>query len=252
MKPWIKNSLYLISFLTIGYGISVLCNTQTKSFRTGDITSAFPFDSRWQPEGSPYLDSPLDIEKALNAPFYFLATGGSAYVFRSENDQYVLKLFQADRLCPPSWCTSFISQTFIPNLAKKIFNKKSSQKNLQFSSYKMALEELPTQTGVVYLHLNPTSHHKNTLTLIDNLGIKHTLPTDQTAFVLQKKASRFSSYFKSLLLNNDLDEAKRLLSDFAFFLKERAMKGIRDGDITPRFNLGMLGKSLVFYDIDQL
>lgn len=252
MKKWIKVSLYTAFFSLAGYGISCACDSQTKGFRKSDITSAFPFDLRWEPNGSASLESSSEIRRVLTSPFYFLARGGSAYVFISEDQKYVLKLFQAERLSAPSWSSSKMISFFIPSLTQKILNKRNSQKTLQFSSYKMALDTLPHQTGAVYLHLNPTSHHKTQITLYDNIGIKHLISADETAFVLQKKADRFATYFKHLLEKNDLAEAKRLLSDFAFFLKERAVKGIRDGDITPRFNLGIIDKSLVFYDIDQL
>ena len=114
------------------------------------------------------------------------------------------------------------------------------------------MERLQHQTGVVYLHLNPTSHHDAQMTLYDNIGIKHSVSIDQTAFVLQKKTTRFATYFKKQIADNNLDEAKRLLSQFAYFMKERAEMGIRDGDITPRFNMGMIERSIVLFDIDQL
>lgn len=252
MSTRIRYSLYFILFMTVGFGVSIGCNKLTRGFRAANITMASSFDSRWEPPAASYLEYPLEIEKALSSPFYFLDTGGSAYVFRSADNRYVIKFFKAHRLCPPSWTSSKLMTSLLPLGAQHVINKKEHQKTLQFSSYRLSLEAIPNQTGVVYLHLNPTTHHKKTITLYDNIGIKHTVSADQTAFVIQKKAARFAPYFKKLLANNEMEEAKSLLTTFAGFLKERADKGIRDGDITPRNNLGMLGGSLVIFDIDQL
>jgi hypothetical protein len=248
----IRYSLYFILFITFSFAISFGCNKLTRGFRAANITKASSFDSRWQPLGTSYLEDPLEIEKALSSPFYFLDTGGSAYVFRSADNKYVIKFFKAHRLCPPKWTSSKLMTSLIPLGAQHVINRKEYQKTLQFSSYRLSLDTIPHQTGVVYLHLNPTTHHKKTITLYDNIGVKHTVSADETAFVMQKKAIRFAPYFKKLLAKNEMEEAKALLTTFAGFLKERADKGIRDGDITPRNNLGMLGHSLVIFDIDQL
>ncbi len=249
MKLWIKYGIYFVGFLGLGFSLSKLCDTQTKGFRGDNITSAVDFDSRWETKDSVCLEGPSEIQRILRSPFYFLAKGGSAYVFRSEDDKYVIKFFRAERLCSSWWGRSRMINFFIPNLCKQEIKRKQAQKCLQFSSYKLSQQKLQHQTGVVYLHLNSTSHHKIQMVLYDNIGIQHFLSADQTAFVLQKKAYRFSTYFKRQIAENNLEEAKRLLSEFVFFIKERAEKGIRDGDITPRYNMGMIEKSLVIFDI---
>ncbi len=249
----IKYSVYFILFVTLFFGLSSGCDKLTRGFRTSNITTASSFDPRWEPiTGPACLENPAEIEKVLSSPFYFLDTGGSAYVFGSEDGRYVIKFFKAHRLCPPSWTRLKVMRALLPLGAQHVINRKEYQKTLQFSSYRLSLDTLPHQTGVVYLHLNPTMHHKKQIVFYDNIGVKHSLPADETAFILQKRAIRFAPYFKKLLADKKTEEAKSLLTTFAGFLKERAEKGIRDGDITPRNNLGMLGKSLVIFDVDQL
>ena len=252
MQQWIKNTLGSIVFFTLLAGFSRLFDTQTKGFRASNITPVSSFDEQWEPSLPYSANDSLEIQRVLNAPFYFLARGGSSDVFHSEDNQYVIKFFKAHRIHPPAWAYSKIARFLIPYGCEQIINKREAQKKLQFTSYKMAFESLQNQTRVVYLHLNPTTHHKNLITFYDNIGIKHSVSADQTAFVLQKKASSFSLYLKNLLLENNIEGAKLLLSQFASFMKERAIKKIYDGDITPRYNLGMIDHSLMIFDIDQL
>jgi hypothetical protein len=48
------------------------------------------------------------------------------------------------------------------------------------------------------------------------------------------------------------DKIKNLIQQFATLLKERADVGIRDHDLSPRYNLGIIEDTLVTFDLDSL
>lgn len=249
-RSWTKQFFFLLALLAFGYGLGRLCDTQTKGFRARNIAKTSDFHLKW--DTSSCLMSEEKIQQVLRSPFYFLAAGGSSDTFVSKDGDYVIKFVKAHRICPAAWASWRPLNLLFPSLCKKEKKRKLLQKSLQFNSYKMSLEVLPHQTGVVYLHLNPTNHLTFPLTFYDNLGIKHRVLADETVFILQKKAEPFSLHFKQLLSEGRIPEIKQLLSSFASLMKERALKRIYDQDITPRYNVGILDSSLILFDIDQL
>jgi hypothetical protein len=252
MRSWIKIPLYLIGFVCLSFFLYRFCHFQTKGFRAGNITKAFSYDPRWDVCVDLTPEEEAEILQSFDKPFYFLSKGGTADVFRSADDKYVIKFFKRSRFFPPFWATFPLTHALMPIKSNKVIARKKEQKELQFTSYKIAIEQLKEQTGMVYLHLNPTSHFQKKITLYDRIGVKHIVDADQTLFAIQKKATAFPVRFKKLLADGNIEEAKEALTQFALILNERAEKGIRDADIGPRFNLGFLGTRLVTFDVDQL
>jgi len=249
---WIRVVCVVFLVVYFGFPLSRACNRATKGFRLQDVCLSFPFDPQWEVDVPLSLEEERNVFHLLKQPFRFLASGGTSDVFLSEDGQYVLKFFKRYRLVPPFWIHWQWVQDLDPSIPAAIIARKEKQKSLQFTSYKLAAGSLKHQTGVLYLHLNPTTHIKQKIVLYDNIGVRHELIADRTAFALQKKVDRFAPYFKGLLTQNDRNKARDLLSQFAVILKERAQKGIRDGDITPGCNIGVLEGKLVMFDIDQM
>jgi hypothetical protein len=93
---------------------------------------------------------------------------------------------------------------------------------------------------------------KKKITFFDRIKVKHTIPADTVAFVLQKKALPFCPYFKQLVEEHKKEAAESLLKEFALLLKERASKGIYDNDISPHYNLGIFEDHFMAFDLDGL
>ncbi len=100
--------------------------------------------------------------------------------------------------------------------------------------------------------MSTTSFLQKKITFYDNIKVKHALPADTTAFILQKRAAPFHSHFNSLVKASEKEKIESLLKDFALLLHERAMKGIHDGDLSPRYNLGLWEGELLTFDLDGL
>ncbi|HSX11971.1 MAG TPA: hypothetical protein VLF61_00580 [Rhabdochlamydiaceae bacterium] len=213
-----------IALLCIFYALSRFCHHQTAGFAMTKIEhNSFPLEM---------AATPLKLE----GKFRYLGRGLQSFSFLSEDGKQVLKIFNNRYQNRLFWLQ------FCPSLEwvnkKREMAKYKLERN--FKSYQIAFEELKEETGLLYFHPAPTTHLKQTVTLVDKLGIEHPLDLDSTAFLVQKKATLFYPYLHSLMEKNGLLEAKEALHAFIAFLKARAEKGIGDNDALVRTNFGFI------------
>ncbi len=247
MRKKIVTVLFTLTACLVGYGVvSDFCHKQTKGFSVGKITRSSSLEC--------FIEE-KDVEQALAAldqPFHYLKKGNSAYVFLSADEKYVIKFLRSPKILPPFWMQWSVSQAVFPSFYKEILSRRSEQKEIQLTSYRLAAGPLVNQTGLFYAHLHTTSSLKKNITFYDRLKIKHSLPADTTAFLLQRKAEAFCPYFIKLIAEKKEHEISFLLQEFASFLQERATCGIFDNDISPHYNLGVLDGHLMAFDLDGL
>jgi hypothetical protein len=160
-----------------------------------------------------------DLEKArqiLQKPLKFFGYGSQCFAFLSEDGEYAVKICRASRY-----------RTFFPSRAKR-------RKYNDFLSYTLALDRLPQQSQVVFIHLNRTNNLNTTLELVDPIGVSHFLKADNLAFYIQKKAVLLSDYLEGLSLSESRLLARRLLDLF----KSCCEEGLQFRDIYPK-NIGV-------------
>ena len=95
-----------------------------------------------------------------------------------------------------------------------------------FSSCKLAYDRLQEETGVFYIHLNPTDSFHRNLTLIDRNGISHQVPIDGSKFILQKKAIPLEKHFKQLVREKRYTDAEQSIDSLFAFDHQPLQKGI--------------------------
>lgn len=212
------------------YALSRFCHHQTAGFSMAKIKdNTFPVEMEAQ-------------EINLKGEFRYLGRGLQSFSFLSEDGQTVLKIFNNRYQSRLFW------YPFFPFMEKKITLAKSKLKR-NFNSYKIAFDELKEETGLLYFHPDQTHHLKQTVTLVDKLGIKHPLDLDSTGFLVQKKAVLFYPYVNSVMEKNDLATAKQALSSFVALLKSRYEKGIGDNDALVRTNFGFINDRPMQIDV---
>ncbi len=230
-------------------GLAILgdfCQKQTKGFRLQNVISS-------SKEISPDWIQPLSfeekkqIELALDQPFYFLKKGQQCFTFLSADKNYVLKLFRWEKLEPPFW-TQLLPSSLIASIKKE----RQEKKHLDFTSYQIAYEELKEETGLIYLQLGRDSSLQVPLKIYDNLQIKHTLQTNQTGFILQKKANDFLPYFEEKRKNHEEKDLETFFLSLKNLLHSRSQKGIYDSDISLEHNMGILDGKPLLFDIGNL
>ncbi len=204
--------LFLLFFLSIPFALKEL----TDGFRLAKLQFDFPAESRW--------DLPLDpsVLAVLSQPFNYLGKGTQSYVFESKDGKYVVKMLRFDR----------------KRGEKKVL--------LLFEAFRMAYEHLREETGLLYVHLNPSSKTLPLLHVKDPMGRSLKIDLDSIRFAVQKKGVAFE---KALLgARNDPPSMEKMLSQFLHLLEERSAKGIWNKDPSLARNFGFLGTRAIEID----
>ncbi|MCP5492030.1 MAG: hypothetical protein H7A40_03175 [Chlamydiales bacterium] len=174
--------LILIPILTI---LFLAYNThfkRTKGFCVEKVKAySRPADSKYD-----MPQSDFDAQSALNQTFYYLSSGASMYVFVSEDQRYVLKLFKQRHMRPFSVYEKLIGYPLIPSKQRSLNNRLQFRKKA-FDSCLIAYSKFRDQTGVLYMHLNPTSHLNVRLRLVDHKGSHLLLNADKEEYYIQRK-----------------------------------------------------------------
>jgi hypothetical protein len=237
-------TLVLITFILV----ERFCHRQTGGFQLSKIQSDHPFNPSWAtPLPSP--DDLTHIRDLLSQRYTFFGYGGQAYVFLSEDRKVVLKLFKQHHLHVPDWIKQFPLPRTLKRIRNKWVHRKENLFGLFFNSCKIAHDDFGDRSGLIYLHLNPTDYLNQQLTLIDKLGIEHTIDLDHTDFAVQHRAKLPKKHFRILKKKNDFDSAKRSLDSMIDMIVERSQKGISDRDPNIRRNCGFIGEQAVEIDL---
>lgn len=164
----------------------------------------------------PEWEVPLDetVLPILNQPFHYLNKGSQCYVFESLDGQHVLKLFRYDR----------------PRSDTKVIHL--------FNACKAAYDLLKEETGLIFVHLNPTQMGLPTVACRDPIGRVHHFNLNEYRFAVQKKAKDFRETLESA--KNHPNEMKERLDQFIDLLMQRTEKGVLNSDPSLGRNFGFL------------
>jgi len=240
---WLFFKILLLG-LTIYY-VPKFCYDKTEGFALTKIHSDLPYNSKWEVECGP-------LPNAFDQKFIYLAAGGQAYAFVSEDGTYVLKFFKHHLRRLPF----LVKMLPLPsNLAEKREDQRERrQKKLErdFCSYKLAFENLPNETKLLFVHLNKTDWiHKNAR-IVDKLGIEHKVDLDGVEFVLQKRATLALPYLTSLIEEQKIDAAKSCINSICELIRTRCKKGIYDEDPRIHRNVGFIDGKAILIDVGRL
>jgi hypothetical protein len=236
MRWVVKIAIFMACF----FSVAKFCKQQTGSFTLTRITSHLNFRPEWEvaPASSEELSQ---IRKIVDQPFSFLGKGAQSFVFASADGNYVIKFFRHHHMSTPFWL----------RWCRKTVAKRESKLNKDFTSYKIAYENLREETGLIFLHLNKTKHLNHTLDLVDKLGIHHPIPLDQYEFLIQKRAQLVYPALEQMMKAGHAIQAKEALTDLVHFLADRSKKGISDKDPDLNSNFGFIGTRTIQIDIGR-
>lgn len=232
-----KKYIYPLLLLLIAcFALERFCHHQTQGFRLGNIFSdhlpsvAFEF--------APPLHL-ARVEALLEQPYFFLTSGGESYVFLSQDRKTVLKFFKNHHMRERSWLDRF--SLYFRDLRR-------GKRERLFTSCKIAYEQFPSQTGLLYLQLNPTHRWKSKLTIYDPIGIVHTLDPNTLPFALQKEAALAYPTLTTLMETQEVEAAKVRLSSLVDLIASRCEAGITNHDCRKR-NFGFVGAQAIELDL---
>ena len=226
--------LSLLSLLF--YAGEKFASAQTDGFILFHIRSSLAFNKEW--ETSPLNEKEQqELLIALEKPFSYLGSGGQCYAFAS--DTHVIKFFKHHRR------SSFLT------IQEKKRRKKEAKFLRDFTSYKLSFENLREETGLLFVHLNKTDTLCKKITIIDKIGIAHTLSLDEYEFVVQKRGTLAHIHLDTLMQKGDVECAKRSIDSLLGILKQRCQKGIFDEDAKIHRNVAFIEEKAVLIDVGR-
>jgi hypothetical protein len=208
------------------------------SFRHAKVATDVPFNPSWSSE----LPS-SEIGTLLSKPFHYLGRGAQAFVFESEDGQFVIKLFRCSPKIHP-W-RQFIRKNFLKRRDRRTAEEKAK---LLFGACKLAYDQAPDLTGLTYIHLNSTQELPDSTCLINRMGRKIPVDLNRCCFAIQKKGVSVSTVFRQAIEENDRDKYERLAQSFVSLVQERASRNIANLDKKMGENFGFIGEQAIEWD----
>jgi hypothetical protein len=197
-------------------------------FSKETIQAPLSRQNRW--EGRPQTDDEIkQTEAALSQSYRFLGGGGQCFAFVSEDGKFVIKFFK-----------------------QKKIEKDQAKKKRVFSAFQLSFDRLPEETGIFYIHLNPTEHLHKTLVFCDYNGKEHLLNLDGLQFVIQKKAILANHHLEELMAKQDLEGAKRAVDQLLSLWLKLHRKGIYNRDPDFSNNYGFADEKPMLIDVGRI
>ena len=235
--------LFLILFTLSALFLPRFCEKQTAGFTLLRIHSDLKDHPEWN-------TSPLsaNAQKLLAQKFTYLGSGGQCYAFVSEDGTTVLKFFKHyRRKLHPLFAYLPLPASLEP-LRQRQLLKRVRKLHRDFNSYKLAFEELREETALLFVHLNKSEKQLPAVTVVDKLGIAHSVDLNGVEFILQKRAELSFKRFERAKSEGDLEGGKRAIDSLITTLSMRCKKGIFDEDPSLYRNLGFIGDRAVLID----
>lgn len=245
MRSKWKQTTFLVLSCASLYGITVFCQKQTDSFSIAKIEDNFTL--------SPCVvnKQTLDQESLylLDKPFHYLGRGKQSFVFESEDKTTVIKFFSNRYQRKVRAFTLLSHLPFISSWAKCKAQYNEKKLNATFVSYQIAYDKLKEQTALVSLHTAPTPLASRTITIIDKLGIHHTLNAENFAFLIQKKVKLVYPALLESKQEDNLAQAEKRIRSLIELLYNKYQLGIADNDPLIRTNFGFIQDRAVEIDV---
>jgi len=191
------------------------------------------------------------LDQISGQPFHYLGSGKECYAFVSEDQQYVIKFFKQKHMRTQSLLDHFPLPYAIKRIRNETISKRSLLRNKIFSSYTIAYQNFSDETGLLFLHLNPTKTLNRSIDITTRDGKKHTLDMDKMEFLIQKRANLIFSQIDAFMNTNQIKEAKLAIGSILDLIIIRNQKGIGDDDINCERNLGLIGERAIQIDIGE-
>lgn len=245
LKQWFVSCVIGVSFYYIGQ----LCILATDGFSVARIHSELAYNPKWETAPLSLQEQSL-LNNALSQKYRYLSCGGQCFAFESEDGNYVIKFFKHKIRKPHTFLLGLCIPGFWNNKCKSYLNKALIKHNRDFTSYKIAYEQLREESGLIYLHLNKGAC-SHSLRIVDKIGIEHLIDLNNVEFIVQKKAQLFFAYIQELMQKKQMNEARCAIRDVLHLMITRCQKGVFDEDPGIHRNLGFFNNQPIFIDIGR-
>ena len=236
----------IITFVTVMvvlvYGTGVVYDYFTDGFTVGQIISDREPDSKWKT---------ASVALSLDQEYSYLGKGCQSYVFLSEDGKAVLKFVKLKHFRVPFWMNAF---SFVPDIKKQVLRKEAKKKkelDQLFQCWKDSYEQLPEETGVLYVHLDQ-SKIAESIRLRDKMGFLHEVPVEKVDFLVQQRAELLAPALQSLMQEGKVTEARLIITRLFQMCVKEYLRGYGDLDHALMQNTGVINGRSIHVDVGQI
>lgn len=245
-----KIAFKVLIFLLAIVAVERFCYMQTGGFKIGKVYADVLYVPKEASLKFPSREEEHAILPMLDQPFHYYGKGVQSYVFLGEDGTTILKLFKHHH----SWPSTSLLRTipfppFLMSWKNALLKEREKRMFSILRSCHIAFSSYKEETGVLYVHLQPSQHLGKQLALVDKLGIRHSLDADRVEFVLQRKAELVFEHFDALLKKNDLAMVEKSIDSLIDLIIHRSALGIANQDAIIYRNFGFIDNKAVEIDI---
>lgn len=232
------------------FGLARLYYRTTDDFRLGNIHYQLPFEAPWKvPELT--AQEQQQLSHLLKQKFTYIGKGAQCYAFVSEDGEYVLKFFKFKHLKPSLWVNLLPSIPPFKDYKQSCIERKQHKLFGVFDGYDIAYRENRQDSELLYLHLLPTHHLQQDVTVIDKIGLQRTIHLDDVVFLVQKKGETLRTRLRQLLDQQHLQEAEQAIASIIGMYISEYKKGVYDRDHGVMHNTGFVGNRPFHLDVGK-
>lgn len=231
--------LYALLLCLMAFGLARIYYRLTDDFRLSNITYEIPYNPAWD-VSKLSQEEEQDLHAILKQKFFYIGKGAQCYAFTSEDQKYVLKFFKFKHL-KPNWLVHLIPS--IPpfkQMKELSIERKKKKLHSVFEGYALAYRENREDSELLYLHLMPTRHLNQLVTVVDKIGLERKINLDDVVFLIQKKGETLRMRMHEYLAHQQVEKAKEAIAKiFAMYMSEYR-KGLYDRDHGVMHNTGFV------------
>lgn len=217
----------------------------THPFTPQKIAIETPYRPEWELELSEAKHD--EITTILSQPFRYIGKGLQTFAFESQDGKYVLKLFRFDGCRIPYGQRLLRWGKDLLGLSSRIVMPLDERMSKTFGSCLLSYHKLKEETGIVWVHLNPTPSLWPLIQVQDRLGRWHTLDPAKFRFAVQKKGTLLRAALESAY-SEDPEKFARMVDSFRELLNTLEGKGIYNLDPKMASNFGFIGEKAIQID----
>ncbi len=248
-RKWAGRLVWVVLAAALLFFSSRVYYRLTDDFRLANITFEMPANPEWD---IPSLSLPEQhlMRLILEQPFSYIGKGGQSYVFASADGQYVIKFFKFKHL-RPNWLVEALPEIgFLKEYKESNIARKKRLIQGVFSGYRVAYEKHRSESGILFLKLNPQAGIY--VTLHDKLGRKHHVNLEKIPFIIQEKARPTRDIIEAALNVGDLALVKQRMRQIVALYHAEYTKGIVDRDHGILHNTGFVGEKPIHLDVGKV
>ncbi len=222
----------------------------TDDFRVSNIIYPMPERAEWNFPMKPGQRE--ELKAILNQKFTYLGKGAQVYAFGSDDGKYVIKFFKFKHLKPSPLIALLPPIGPLKDIKEANIKRKTRKLEGVFEGHVNAYNHDLEHSGLLFLHLNPTTDLNLQVRLVDKIGIERTVDLDPVVFILQKKGETLRTVFTEALSKNDTALAAKRATQILDMYVAEYQNGVYDRDHGISHNTGFVGDQPFHLDVGKM